>query len=146
MFIDQLHCEIPVMVAKSLKMPGEQAQQQPSARKLSGPCLNAFFAICDRWQLTLEESCSLMGEPPRQEFVRWSADRHNTILNELQIKRISYLLAIYNALKEYLPKRTSSLAWIRRPNDHSLFQGKSPLEFMRQGKVEHLNQVLLLIA
>lgn len=125
------------------KLHQHRNQQPLLAKKLSGPSLKAFRAICDRWQLSIDEASDLMGNPPRGLFAQWFTNQENVLLDELQIKRISYLLAIYNSLKVYLPDQESSLAWVRCPNDDGFFAGKSPLEQMRKGRLGYLKEVLL---
>ena len=124
----------------------QDQQQQQLAKKLSLPSLKAFCAICDKWQLSIDEASDLMGSPPRHLFAQWFSHRENVMLDNIQIKRISYLLAIFNALKTYLPNEMSSLVWIRRPNTESLFEGKSPLSQMRKGELGFLNELLKFIA
>lgn len=120
-----------------------QNPHQISARKLSVPSLKAFLAICDRWQLSVDEASDLMGSPPRRLFAQWFTDYENVLLNELEIKRISYLLAIYNGLKTYLPAGVSSLVWVRSPNKDIFFSGKSPLDQMKKGQLAYLSELLL---
>ncbi len=104
--------------------------------RVSGPALRAFERICDRWELSQKERYTILGLPKSTYF---TAKRNATSrLSRDTLERISYVLGIYSALKILLPRRAAADAWVRTPNDNSLFKGHSPIEMMLGGKVGDL--------
>jgi len=104
---------------------------------LSGPALRTFFRIADLWELSVEEQMTLLGVTARSTFFKWKKDP-NTLLPKDTLERISYILGVYKALQTLLPDEKAADAWVKRPNDASLFGGRSALERMLSGHVADL--------
>lgn len=99
--------------------------------------LNAFFNICQTWQLKEEEKRTLLGFPPRRTFFVWKKKGEGNLSHDT-LERISYILGIYKALQILLPNHAAADSWIKRSNKAPLFNGKSALERMLSGNVSDL--------
>lgn len=93
------------------------------------PAIRAFFRIGEAWGLTLEEKMDLLGMGCQASLQQ----AHEAGLNLDQVERISHILAIYRALRTLLPSDAQANAWVKRPNQAPLFEGRSALEVMQQG-------------
>ena len=101
--------------------------------------LKAFFGITQKWQLNSEQERTLLGTTPAT-FYRWKKNKTGS-LNQDTIERISYVLGIYKALRILLPTETAANQWIMKPNNASLFGGKSALDKLMAGRVIDLADV-----
>ena len=107
------------------------------ADKVSAPALRTLFRIADAWKLGAREQMTLLGNPPRSTFYKWKQSEQ-VVLPHDALERISYIFGIYAALQVLLPKPEAADAWIRKPNDASLFGGRSALDRMLSGQVADL--------
>lgn len=105
--------------------------------RTSGPALRAFERIGDRWRLSQKERYTILGLP-RSTYFTAKKNAGPARLSRDTLERISYVLGIYSALKILLPRREAADAWVRTPNDNSLFKGHPPIEMMLGGKVGDL--------
>jgi len=108
-----------------------------SRRELAGPALRAFFNITGLWNLSAEQERVLLGSPGRSTFFRWKRDLNGSLPQDA-LERISYLLGIYKALQMLFPEPAQADAWVKKPNQASLFGGRSALERMLGGQVADL--------
>lgn len=118
------------MRAQKEKAPLDLAVHAPAA-------LRTVFNIADSWQLSSRETRILLGSPPESTFYKWKSGKVGVVSRDL-LERVSYLLGIYKALQLLLPAPSAADAWIKRPNDAPLFNGKSALEVMLSGNVADL--------
>jgi hypothetical protein len=107
--------------------------------KKSAVALKAFFGITQKWQLTPDQECILLGVP-KPTFYRWKRQKDGA-LNLDTLERISYVLGIYKALRILLPNESAANNWIHKPNHAPLFGGKSALEKLLVGRVIDLADV-----
>lgn len=121
-------------------MKPDTSTLSPTRRDLSGPALNAFFNICDKWRLTSDPTRTLLGRPPRSTFYRWRRDRTG-VLTDDALERISCVLGIYNALHILFVEPAQADGWIKRANLATLFVGGSALDRMLGGQVADLSAV-----
>ena len=104
---------------------------------LGGPALRAFFALAERWKLRVNEQRTLLGDPPESTYFKWKKQQDGTPSRDV-IERISYLLGIWKDLQILFPDPAQADAWLRKPNDASLFGGRPALERMLSGNVADL--------
>jgi hypothetical protein len=57
------------------------------------------------------------------------------------LERISYVMGIYKALHILLPTPQAADAWVKKPNEANITNGKSALERMRGGRVVDLADI-----
>lgn len=109
----------------------------PVRRDLARPALNAFFNICEKWDLTSEQARILLGSPARSTYYRWKRDRTGALTHDA-LERISYILGIYKALHILFAASAQADGWIKRDNSAALFGRHSALERMVGGQVADL--------
>ncbi len=103
--------------------------------ELHNIALKAFFDICTKWNLNNEEQKNLLGITSNSTFFKWKKRKEGRLTKD-QLERISYILGIYKALKILLPGTADE--WIKKPNKHPFFNGKSSLDVMLGGNVADL--------
>jgi len=119
---------------------GSRLLQKPASDQLDAAGsvgLRAFARIADLWHLSIAEQLTLLGLTSRSTYFKWRKDPHARVPRDT-LERISYVLGIYKALQVLLPDTRAADEWIRRPNEASLFGGKSALERMLSGNVSDL--------
>lgn len=100
--------------------------------------LRAFFALTDKWKLTRDQSLTLLGRPSASTYHNWKNLKASSLSHDT-LERISYLLGIHKALRIIFPRNVESVdTWIRKPNNHPLFAGRSALEKMLSGSITDL--------
>jgi hypothetical protein len=102
--------------------------------------LRAFEALSRIWQLTEYEQLKLLGMRDREELDRLA----QLPLDELPIdliERISTLANIARSVRTLLPRPSVAAGWIRRPNRHALFTGRSALDLMLERDLEGMRAV-----
>ena len=105
---------------------------------LSAAALRAFFRIGDLWELKPTEMAVLLGSIPRSIYFKYAKAPDSARLSLDTLERISHLVGIFKAINILLPRNESADAWVRRSNTGPLFHGRSALEFMLHGSLEHI--------
>lgn len=90
--------------------------------------LRAYFRIARLWKLTFREQRLLLGDPSFWQFFRWKLTHTGSPGTDV-MQRISYVFGIFKALAVLLPVPSSANRWIRQPNSHPLFGGRSALVY-----------------
>jgi uncharacterized protein (DUF2384 family) len=109
--------------------------------RLSQSAVDGFFAIIDKWQLSLERAGDLLGGVPRSTVYKLKAAG---TLRQDELQRISYIVGIYKALHILLPDELAD-QWVTQPNDNLLFRGQPPVDYMVRGGIPGLQQVRSLL-
>ncbi|WP_041840057.1 MULTISPECIES: MbcA/ParS/Xre antitoxin family protein [Acidobacterium] len=125
----------PMETLPNLSDPSERA-------RLSRSAIDGFFSIVQLWGLPVEIAAQLLGGVPRSTLYRLKSSAGTRTID--QLTRISYIIGIYKALHILLPKPLAD-TWMTRPNDHSLFGGRTPLEYVLQHGMPGLHQVRSLL-
>ena len=99
--------------------------------------MRAFARIAELWHLSIAEQLTLLGLSSRSTFFKWRKEPHVRLPRDT-LERISYILGIYKALQILLPDTRAADEWIRRPNEASVFGGRSALDRMLSGNVADL--------
>jgi hypothetical protein len=123
-----------VASARSRQDPGDWAQRRNAVG------LREVLSIAQRWELSLEQLCTLLRTPART-LQRWRRTGEQTGRLDLPgdtLERISYLLGISKALTILLPTPANRLLWLRNPNQGAPFNGQAPMERLLQGQVADL--------
>ena len=116
--------------------------RRPTRERLSQSAIDGFFAIIDKWQLPTERAGELLGGMPRSSVYKLRSAAGT--LRQDELTRISYLVGIYKALHILLPDDLADL-WITRPNDHPLFHGQPPLDYLVREGIPGFQQVRSLL-
>ncbi|MBF0491425.1 MAG: DUF2384 domain-containing protein [Deltaproteobacteria bacterium] len=106
--------------------------------QLAGPALKAFFNIVEKaWNLSTLEQKKLLGISADSTFYKFKKEKNGT-LSEDTLERISYIFGIYKDLHLLLPNAEAADAWIKKPNNATIFGGRSALQRMLSGRVADL--------
>jgi uncharacterized protein (DUF2384 family) len=111
-------------------------------KRLSQSALDGFFAILDKWEISIEKSGDLLGGRPRSSMYKLKTAAGTLAQDELT--RISYVVGIYQALHILLAEELADL-WVTQPNDDVLFAGRTPLDFMVREGIPGMQQVRSLL-
>jgi len=109
---------------------GDSHQSQVAVR--------AFFALTNKWGLSREHQITLLGSPSVSTYHNWKNQKVSSLSRDT-MERISYLLGIHKALRIIFSRNEESVfSWIRTPNKHPLFGGRSALDRMLSGSITDL--------
>jgi hypothetical protein len=114
------------------------ALQDISARKsLSASAVRLFLNLAERWKLSVEQRCRLLGDISKPTYHNWQNGKVG-VLSRDQMERISLLLGVHKGLSLLFADDAAGLRWITSANVDVAFGGKSPLELALQGSVNDL--------
>ncbi len=128
--------------------PGYQFEVMPdlsrleTRERLSQSAVDGFFAIVDKWQLSMERAGELLGGMPRSTVYKLKTAAGT--LSQDELTRVSYIVGIYKGLHILLPDAQAD-QWMTRPNDNFLFGGQTPLDFVVRAGIPGLQQVRSLL-
>lgn len=105
--------------------------------------MDGFFAITDRWNLTTEQRQGFLGGTVGRSTL-YSLKTAAGTRKQDELTRISYIVGIYKALHILLPDHLAD-SWMTRPNDHRLFGGQTPVEYVLRTGIPGLQQVRRLV-
>lgn len=91
--------------------------QAHSPEVVAKTSLNAFFNICDKWELSVDEVLRLLGTPSRATFFKWKRGDVSK-LSQDQLTRVSIVLGVYKALRILFPTEEQANKWLSKPNTH----------------------------
>jgi uncharacterized protein (DUF2384 family) len=111
--------------------------REASGKELGAAGLSTFFRIAELWELSAEESMTLLGITSPSTYYKWRKAPPRRISPDM-LERISYILGIYKSLQILLPNERQADTWVRRPNTNPLYGGRPPLERMLSGQVADL--------
>ena len=97
--------------------------------RLSSATVRGFFNLTAKWHVKDEEARELLGGISSNVFYEWKNDP-SRLLDLDQIKRISLLIGIYNALHISYGDNLAD-EWVSLPNKNAIFAGRSPMQYMR---------------
>ena len=100
--------------------------------------LKTFFNICSEWSLSGEQTAVLLGQPRSIDGQHWKPNMSVTDIGEDELKRISYILGIYESLQILLPDSRVANAWMSTPNSAPMFNGQSAIEKILAGDLGDL--------
>lgn len=127
-----------------LRVPAERRRDPAVRRQLSGPALRTFFNIARAWRLSATEERALLGWPPTSTFHKYKSGDYGTLSYDTLV-RLSLVIGIYKGLQMLYPEPQFADHWMRMPNVHPLFGGRSPLEFIVDNGLDGLQRVRRLI-
>jgi uncharacterized protein (DUF2384 family) len=109
-------------------------------KRLTKPALRTFFRIAQAWELNRSDQMALLGLTATSTYQNWKADSDGRLTPDA-LERISYVLGIFKALEILFPETHIADGWVKRPNTALPFNGRSPLDHMRHGKMQNLIEV-----
>ncbi|HEV8316519.1 MAG TPA: MbcA/ParS/Xre antitoxin family protein [Vicinamibacterales bacterium] len=121
------------------------AREDPAVRRrLSAPALRTFFSIARAWELSTKEERALLGWPPSSTFHKYKSGDVAALPFDT-LTRLSLVLGIYKSLQILYPEPAFADRWIRMPNAHATFGGRSPIAFLTETGLDGLLQVRRLL-
>jgi len=112
-----------------------------ACERLSGAALRLFVNVADLWNLSVTEQRTLLGGIAESTFFKYVKNPDSARLSRDSLDRVSHIVGIFKAINILLPRHESADSWIRRPNDAVLFKGRSALDYMVSGGLEHIAAV-----
>ena len=114
------------------------AKNPVKTKETSVTALKAFFSLADKWELSREQAMILLGIDSTSTYANWKKGQSGALPKDT-LERISYLLGIHKSLRILFSRNIDSVyQWVRKPNGHPFFSGKSALERMLSGNVADL--------
>lgn len=114
-----------------------QSTQGPDLSK----ALPVVFNILDKWHCTTAEQLSLLGINSRSTLNKYKSMHGGLRLSPDTLERMSYILNIHKSLRILFTAEDSVYGWVRKPNQHPFFAGKSAMDVMAHGRVADLYEV-----
>lgn len=103
--------------------------------------LPVVFKILDKWHCSTQEQLALLGIHSRSTLNKYKSMQGGIRLSPDTLERMSYILNIHKSLRILFTAEDSVYGWVRKPNQHPFFAGKSAIEVMTQGRVADLYEV-----
>lgn len=113
------------------------------AKKAIDPslALPAVFNILQKWQCSTDEQKALLGIESRTTLNNYKTAKGGLRLQRDTLERMSYILNIHKCLRILFTADDSVYGWVRKPNSHPFFAGRSAMQIMSQGRVADLYEV-----
>ena len=103
--------------------------------------LPVVFRILDKWQCNTDEQLTLLGISSRSTLNKYKESNGGIRLSVDMQERMSYLLNIHKSLRVLFSADDSIYGWVRKPNSHPFFAGRSAMGIMKGGRVDDLYEV-----
>lgn len=103
--------------------------------------LPVVFRILDKWDCDTKEQLALLGIHSRSTLAKYKTAHGGLRLSQDTLERMSYILNIHKSLRILFSAEDSVYGWVRKPNQHPFFAGRSAMEVMAGGKVADLYEV-----
>lgn len=97
--------------------------------------------ILDKWHCSEDEKRALLGHLPRSTFYRMQKSPESIKVTVDLADRLAYILNIHAGLRLIFSELVSVYGWVRKPNDHVWFRGRSAMDVMKSGRMEDLIDV-----
>lgn len=101
--------------------------------RVSGPGLRTFLNIANRWLLSEEQRVELLGAGSLDRFRSWEAaarSQKRLALPMDVLMRISIVLGIFCALRQFLATLERERAWLFRARPDPPFLGRTAMEVL----------------
>jgi len=135
---------LPAIAGAWAPLPPGMREDPAVRRRLSAPALRTFFSIARAWELSTTEERALLGWPPSSTFHKYKSG-DVAALSFDTLTRLSLVLGVYKALQVLYPEPAFADRWIRMPNAHATFGGRTPITFLTDTGLDGLLQVRRLL-
>ena len=112
------------------------------SEKQGQTALKAVLNILEKWECSKAEKKALLGIDADSTFFKYQKDPSTAKVSRDTMERLSYLLNIHSALRILFSAKESVYGWVRQPNNHPFYQGRSAMDVMTQGRVVDLYEVM----
>ncbi len=118
----------------------KQATETELKHNESKTALKVALNILNKWGCDEQEKMALLGIG-RSTLHKYQTNPYSARITMNLIERISYLLNIHQSLRILFENKENIYGFIRMPNDNHYFEGKSPMERMKNGLTASLYEV-----
>jgi hypothetical protein len=108
--------------------------------ELSPAAVRLFFALADKWGLSVDQRRALLGDISRQTYHNWQRGKVGALGRD-QLERISLLLGIHKGLTLLFADEAAGMRWLSSLNRDLPFAGGSPLDRALRGGIDDLYAV-----
>lgn len=117
---------------------------EETRREHSPAAVRIFFNIMDEWKVKDADARALLRDMGNSLYYDLKRGAKGKVLDSDRLYRISFLIGIYKALRilygEDLGKR-----FVHLPNTNRMFNGSTPLDFMKKGGLLAMERVRRLL-
>ena len=103
--------------------------------------LPVVFRILEKLQCNTDEQLRLLGISSRSTLNKYKESKGGIRLSADIQERMSYILNIHKCLRLLFTADDSIYGWVRKPNSHPFFAGRSAMDVMNGGRVADLYEV-----
>ena len=116
----------------------EQAAQEP---RVVAAALRSFYALADRWQLSVSDGARLLGGIPHRTYLAWRKTPPERIPPDCMLRMwyVNHVALLLERLFAGAPEVANG--WMQRPNMNPLFSGRPPIAFVLGGGPLALDQL-----
>jgi len=107
--------------------------------RLSAPARKALIRIAEIWELGAADVCRLLGGISERSWYRLK-EAPKPALSQDMLTRASALVGIFKGLRLLFSQPLAD-EWVRRPNRHPIFGGRTPLAAMEEGGIPKMLEV-----
>lgn len=119
--------------------------REEERRRLTPAGLKTFFKIVERWGVIDQDARELLDDVSNGAYYQLKANPQAAkALSRDRLERISYLIGIYKALNILYSQRLAD-QWMKLPNTNPIFDGRTPLEYIRRGGIPAMDTLRRLL-
>lgn len=107
--------------------------------------LRTVINILTRWSCSREQVAVILGISPSKLY-RFTRNPKRVRLNYDQHTRLSYVLNIYQLIREMFNNPKNIDNFVSLPNHNGLFKGRRPIDLLLEGSIENIRDTYLHIA
>ena len=116
---------------------------QSERERLSSGAARAFFNLMECWKIGSSDARRLLGGMSNGSFFELKK-KPGRVLGEDQLRRISYLLGIFEALNVLYDEELAD-RWVHLANNNAIFGGMAPVEYLIRGGLPAFDTVQRLL-
>jgi hypothetical protein len=105
--------------------------------------LPAAFNILEKWSCSQAEQMKLLGIISRSTLAKYKTKPETAKVSPDLMERMSYIFNIHKCLRILFDADDSTYGWVRKPNSHPFFAGRSAMDIMMQGRIQDLYNVTI---
>ncbi|MFS1873311.1 MbcA/ParS/Xre antitoxin family protein [Enterovibrio norvegicus] len=111
-----------------------------TTKQMSVAGFKAANNILKGWGIEASDAMNIMGLA-KSTYHKYKADPERANLTKDQLERVSYLLNIHSALRIVFDNQENVQGFMNMINHNAYFEGRAPIEVIKQGRVADLYEV-----
>ncbi|MEZ8028537.1 antitoxin Xre-like helix-turn-helix domain-containing protein [Enterovibrio norvegicus] len=111
-----------------------------TTKQMSVAGFKAANNILKGWGVEASDAMNIMGLA-KSTYHKYKADPEKANLTKDQLERVSYLLNIHSALRIVFDNQENVQGFMNMINNNAYFDGRAPIELIKQGRVADLYEV-----